>query len=819
MGPSEGRRHQGPGAEAKRLAGGKAPGRIGGDCARLCAIFAAISVVTPSPAFAVEIGGGTPDLLLIAVVLAAGALALAGGLWAISEHQSTVSLRRALRAATAKSRARLSARDAWLSAARESLLVWSTDPAERLSFGDAARLMEACMAGPDAMRLSASLEAFSASGAPFALSCRAADKRTIAVRGRPAGGHLAVFLEASAPEGVVDFRGALEAVPIPAWVRAKDLTLTFVNRAFLAASGATEDAALAANLAFDRSEHDLAASARSDNRLVAAKRFALLSGRRRALAFSLAPLPDGGVVGAAIDVTEVAEAEARLQQHIAAHADALNQLATAVAIFGPDRKLSFYNRAYLRLWDVPEAFLKAHPTHGEILDKLRELRRLPEQPDFRAWKLQRSRLFEQRDRLPEELWHLPSGQTLRVVAQPHPFGGLMFLYEDVSDQLRLESSYNTLVKVQKATLDTLQEGVAVFGPDGRLKLHNAAFARIWRLEPDELAGEPHLKRITEACASRFAGDRIWDILTTSVTSAASARSREWGEIERSDGVIVALSIAPLPDGATLASFVDITDRFRIEAALRERSDALEASDKLKSEFVERMSYELRTPLNSIIGFAEMLKAGLAGSLSERQGNYVDDIVKASNTLRDLVNGVLDLSQIESGTMKLDLEKLDLYLLLFGIAEHVRDWAAKMGLTFKLDCQGEGGQFVGDARRLKQVAFNLISNAFKYTPRGGTVTLGGDIHGDDVQIFVADTGPGVPADIMPSAFERFSAKGGTAARAGAGLGLALVNRFIELHDGWVELESRAGEGTRVTCHLPGNFGLLPPPSPNDLRARA
>ena len=780
---------------------------------------ASISIIAPNPVVAGGIGADPLDLVLTAVVLAAGALALAGGLWALSEHRSTVSLRRALRAATAKARARLSARDAWLAAARESLLVWNADPAERLSFGDAAKLMDACMAGPDAPRLSASLELLSASGAPFALSCRTVDKRNITVRGRPAGGYLAVFLEATTPGGVLDFRGAFEAVPIPAWVRAKDLTLTFVNRAFLAACETTEEAALATDLAFDRSEHDLAASARADHKVVAAKRFALLSGRRRALAFALAPLPDGGVVGTAIDVTEVAEAEARLQQHIAAHADALDRLATAVAVFGPDRKLSFHNSAYLRLWNLPEAWLKTHPTHSEILDKLRELRRLPEQPDFRAWKLQRSRLFEQQDQLPEELWYLPGGQTLRVVAQPHPFGGLMFLYEDVSDQLRLESSYNTLVKVQKATLDTLQEGVAVFGPDGRLKLHNASFARIWRLEPAELNGEPHLKRIAEACAAHFAGDRIWDILTASVTSAGSARSREWGEIERSDGVIVALSIAPLPDGATLASFVDITDRFRIESALRERNEALEASDKLKSEFVERMSYELRTPLNSIIGFAEMLKAGMAGPLNERQNTYVDDIVKASNTLRDLVNGVLDLSQIESGTMKLDLEKLDLYLLLFGIAEHVRDWAAKMGLALKLDCQGEGGQFVGDPRRLKQVVFNLISNAFKYTPRGGTVTLGGKVQGDDVQIFVADTGPGVPADIMPSAFERFSAKGGTTARAGAGLGLALVNRLIELHDGWVELASRAGEGTRVTCHLPRNVGLQQLPPATDLQAHA
>ncbi|HMF28987.1 MAG TPA: ATP-binding protein, partial [Candidatus Cybelea sp.] len=405
------------------------------------------------------------------------------------------------------------------------------------------------------------------------------------------------------------------------------------------------------------------------------------------------------------------------------------------------------------------------------------------------------------DFLSEELWHLPNGKALRVVPQPHPFGGLTFLYEDVTERIALESSFNTLIKVQSATLNTLQEGVAVFGPDGRLKLYNAAFARIWRLEPSDLAGEPHLKRIADICATRFGRDRIWDIVTSTVTAAAPERQREWGEAERSDGAIISLSIAPLPDGATLASFVDATDRFRIETALRERNEALEASDKLKSEFVKRVSYELRTPVTSIIGFAEMLSAGTPGPLNQRQTEYMDAIVRASGGLRDLINDILDLSTIESGAMQLDLQELNLYALLSGMTDHAQEWAGKIGLTLKLDCREDAGNFVADGKRIRQVVFNLLSNAFKYTPRGGRVTVGGDIIGDDVRIYVADTGPGVSPELMPSAFERFSAKGVAVARAGAGLGLALVNRFVELHHGWVELESQPGAGTRVTCHLP------------------
>jgi signal transduction histidine kinase len=763
--------------------------------------------LAPSPTFAADLPAPalSLDLLVLLIVLAAGALAIAGGLWGYAERKNTVSLRETLRATTAKARALLAARDAWLSAGRESLMVWGADMSAPLSFGEGAALMEACLVGPDATDLSAALDALAANGTSFGLTCRTTDARAIRVRGRPAGGSVAVFLEPDGREQTKEpeFQAILDAIPIPIWVRRpQDLALTFVNRAFLAASATpSHEAALQMNIAFDRSERDLASAARGDNTAVEAKRFAILAGQRRALSFTLVPLPNGAVIGSAVDVTASSEAETKLRQHLDAHADTLDRLATAVAIFGPDRKLTFYNRSYVRLWGLPEAWLDVHPSEGEILDRLRELRRLPEQPDFRAWKQERLKLFERLDQHPEELWHVPGGKTLRVVTQPHPFGGLIFLYEDVSDQLRLESSYNTLIKVQKATLDTLQEGVAVFGPDGRLKLHNAAFVRIWRLEASELSGEPHLRRIADACAARFGRDQVWEIVISTVTAAGPERRREWGEAERSDGAILSLSIAPLPDGATLVTFVDATDRFRIESALRERNEALEASDKLKSEFVKRVSYELRTPLNSIMGFAEMLANGTPGELNQRQGEYADAIVRASGGLRDLINDILDLSTIEAGAMALELQDLDLYTLLSAVADHAQEWAGKIGLTLSLECRKDAGSFVADGRRLRQVVFNLLSNAFKFTPRGGRVILGGDISDDDVRIFVADTGPGVSPELMPSAFERFSAKGIAVTRAGAGLGLALVNRFVELHHGWVELESQAGLGTRVTCHLP------------------
>ena len=502
-----------------------------------------------APAAAAALSLTASDFVVLAIVFGACALGLAGGLLGLSEYLTAKRLRVSLRATKAKARAMLSARDVWLAGARESLIVWGADMNAPISFGDSPALIEACLAGPDATDLSTALDALAANGAAFALAARTSDGRLVHVRGRPAGGYAAVYLDVETRKDgeLPDYRPILDALPVPVWLRrAPDLALTFVNRAFLAVSGApAAESALSGNIAIDRSERDLATTARSNGEVVEAKRFAVLGGHRRALHFTLSPLPDGAVLGSASDITAQAEAESRLQQHMDAHSDTLDKLATAVAIFGPDRRLSFYNQAYVRLWGLSETWLDAHPSKGEILDRLRELRRLPEQPDFRAWRQERLKQFENLDQHPEELWHLPGGKTLRVVMQPHPFGGMTFLYEDVSDQLRLESSYNTLIKVQKATLDTLQEGVAVFGPDGRLKLYNAAFARIWLLEPSELSEEPHLNRIAGLCAMRFGRDRAWEIVTSTVTAASPERQREWGEVERSDGKIISLTIAPL----------------------------------------------------------------------------------------------------------------------------------------------------------------------------------------------------------------------------------------------------------------------------------
>ena len=788
--------------------------------------LAVVACALPTPALADVLPAlGERDLVLAAVTTGAVALAVAAGLWAVAEQKVTGRLRRALRVAGARTRAAVGERDALLSSAKEALIVWGRDGSGPYSYGGAEAAIDSCLAGADAIDLSRALDALSEKAESFALRAHDRNGHPIHFRGRAVGGMAAVWVE---PEQKVksqslDFRGMLDALPIPVWLRDRTLSLVWANRAFVEASGAASaDAAITAQTSIEKSEHDLAAMARNAGQLHEARRFAVIAGQRRALAFTHQPMDDGTIVGSAVDVTENVQADAKLQQHLDAHSDTLDRLATAVAIFSRDQRLTFYNRAFAQLWGLAETWLDSHPSDGEILDRLREVRKLPEQRDYHAWKRERLGLYgAAQEYLPEELWHVPGGKTLRVVAQPHPFGGLTFLYEDVTARIALESSYNTLIKVQSATLDTLSEGVAVFGPDGKLKLHNASFARIWELTPKDLAGEPHVRAIAAACAEKFGDAEIWEGLIQAIVSGSGAK-RDLGEIERNDRTILSLALSALPDGAILVTFADVTDRFRIESALRDRNDALEAADRLKSDFIKHVSYELRTPLNTVMGFAQHLASEIPGALNPRQSEYVQDIATGAKTLTDLVDNILDLSLIESGALRLELTRIDLHALLEDVAAHAREWAAKVDLTLAVDVPADAGQFLADDRRLRQIVFNLLSNAFKFTPRGGTITLSGRIQGEDVQIAVADNGPGIAPEVKANVFERFASKSRAGQRAGAGLGLALVNRFVELHDGWVEIESGSlgnEGGTLVRCHLPRRIHDEGPATPDQNRTAA
>jgi len=618
---------------------------------------------------------------------------------------------------------------------------------------------------------------------------------------------------AEAEADAARWRDLLDRLPHPLWWYRADLTIGFANRSAMAVLGGTPGQTDGTLATVGR---ELAGRAQAADGDQTESLHLVVGGQRRLYELTEAPLPSGGLMAVAIDHTAVEALQADLARHVAAAAEVLETLGTAIAVYGPDRRLKLANRAFADLWRLDADWLQTEPTIQEVLEALREGRRLPEYADFPEFKRAQVNLFQSLTETREELLHLPDETTIRMVVTPHPFGGLMFTYEDVTDRLALERSYNTLTAVQRETLDNLHEGVAVIGGDGRLKLFNPAYCRIWGFEPERLADSPALSALVEQWRRFFPVEADWEIRRARVMGELAERRPSRGTMMRGDGTAIEHSSVPLPDGATLFTYVDVTDRLRVETALRERNVALETADRLKTEFIANVSYELRTPLNTILGFAEILANQYFGELTPRQLEYSRGILESSHRLLALINDILDLATIEAGYMALERAEVELHGLLANVLSLMRERARNQQLTLLFDCAPTIGVLPIDPRRIKQALFNLLSNAFKFTPPGGTVTLAARREANEVVITVTDTGVGIPEHDQARVFERFERATKFGRHSGAGLGLSLVKSFIELHGGRVEITSVEGQGTTVVCRLPtvvrGDAPVMPVRAP-------
>ena len=595
-------------------------------------------------------------------------------------------------------------------------------------------------------------------------------------------------------------RALLDSLPAPVWARDSAGELVFVNSAYADAVDAGDPAeAVARRLELlDQSARAELGRTRAAGETYTGRLPAIAAGGRRI--FEVVDVPSAaGSSGIAIDRTEVETMRAELTRMVEAHRRVLDQLATGVAVFNVDRKLTFYNAAFRVLFELDAGCLDQTPSDAAVLDTLRSKRKLPEEHDFRQW---RQHLYEAyRTVEPKEhMWHLPDGRALRVVTTPNPEGGVTYLYDEVTERLDMHRRYDALIKVQSETLDHLSEAVAVFGSDGRVRLHNPAFQRMWKLSHDALEQHPHAEAVTAWCQALHDDNTVWRSLRASVT-AIDNRESLVARIERRDGAMIDLATMPLPDGATLVTFQDRTDTVNVERALRERNEALEAADSIKIDFVHHVSYELRSPLTNIIGFANLLGDPAFGTLTHKQDEYLGYITASTNALLALINNILDLATIDAGAMTLNLGDVDIRNSMEAAAEGVQDRLVKNRISLDIRAPANIGSFVADERRLRQILFNLLSNAVGFSPEGEIVTLVAERHPDAVYFRVTDRGPGIPPEAMDKVFDWFETDSMGSQHRGPGLGLSLVRSFVELHGGTVTIDSASGQGTTVTCAFP------------------
>ena len=601
----------------------------------------------------------------------------------------------------------------------------------------------------------------------------------------------------------------IEAAPFPMWYRGPDLKLGLVNSAFVHAVEGKDAADVIERSAElidgegDDSAGAIARKALENERIVSQMQPAIIRGERRMLRIVNVPLSTGAVAGFAVDIQDLEDARSELARHIDAQRELADRLTAGTAQFDADRGLSFFNRPFAAMSQLDPDWLTEKPEFDRVIDRMRDNQRLPETRDFPAWKEERRAWFTSAEEAVEEEWVLPNGDHLRVVAQPLPDGGLRLIFEDRTEQLRLASARDTLLRVRAATFDNLFEAISVFASDGRLYLWNRRFLEDWELDEEWLATHPRVDELVPAMARKLVNPTAAAQVREMVRQTTNERESASGRISMTDGRHFQFAAVPLPDGNALFTMVDVTDSSRIEAALRERATALEEADRVKTDFVANMSYELRTPLTSIGGFAELLGGGYAGELGPKAKDYVGAILESVDRLSKLINDVLDLTTGDARGVLLEKERVDIAGLCRSAAETAKLRAAEKAQKLEIEISPSAGHVFGDARRLRESVEHVLQNAIAYTDRKGRITL--TAKGDKKQavIHIRDNGSGISSEDIPRVFNRFDriVEAGVRGEAALGLGLPLTRQFIEAHGGSVELESEQGKGTVVTLTIP------------------
>ena len=602
--------------------------------------------------------------------------------------------------------------------------------------------------------------------------------------------------------------GLIEASPLPMWHRGPDYRLSFVNTAYVeAVDGQSGDDVVADEIELVEpvdgvSALSAAAKAQEAGKPVERLVSATIGGERRQIKVYDIPMGEVGVGGIAIDMQELINARTDARRQAEAQRNMLDKMSAAVAQFAADRSLTFWNLPFQRQFGMREEWLSESPEFARVLERMRESGKMPDVRDFPEWRAERENWFHIAAPV-EENWLLPDGTHLRLVGQPTADNGLLLIFEDRTEQAQLASARDTLLRVRTATFNNLFEAVSVFSADTRLSIWNSRFEEIWGVEEDLLAQHPRFDELLPRLAPSLQKPSHVSILRELLQMTISTRQPRKSRIAFADGRIFQLSTVPLPDGNALLAMLDVTDSLQIEQALRDRNAALSEADSIKGKFLSNMSYEFRTPLTSISGYAELLQQGIGGELPPQAKDYVDAISKSAERVGQQINAVLDFTQSEAGALPVARKPVDIAELVNTVEASAAEAAAKAKAVLVLDVKPNAGTIQGDAVRLKQAMDAIVDNALTHGGQGLRILIHASGDRNGVTLVVSDNGPGMDAQAQTMALDPVLRSQKAAAGQGmnGGLGLPLARKLVELHGGQFELESQPGAGTTVALRLP------------------
>lgn len=598
-------------------------------------------------------------------------------------------------------------------------------------------------------------------------------------------------------------RQAINSFPFPVWIRNEDLQLSFCNPAYAHAvhAASNEQAVLAGTeLVYEKSPREariLAAAARAAGKEHKAREFVVMNGKRRRVEVSEIPLPAQGesfrskTLGFVKDITREQELLDALQNHINSNNGVLEHLKTAIAVFDMETRLQFYNTSFLNLWDLEEEWLDGSPTYSQFLDILREKRKLPENRDFTAYKTKEVSYFSALVSAQENIMHLPSGITLRRMLIPHPLGGLMITYEDVTGHLTMERSVTILNETQLMLINQMREAILVFGSDGRLRLANDAYKSLWHVNTDEIKkSPPSIIDMLEKQKPFFETDKNWPSLKEQLLGVITAHTGEIFQILRSDGKILEFAAFSLPDGGIFVSFFDVTAEEKSSLLLAEKENLFshykqttQQADKLRSVFIEQLYHEISSPLASLTETSKTLLFEKNKGLTKTQKSYIQALFDSTFSLKKLLDDMTDLALIEAGSGILELDSIDVPALLASAVHAMSARVKQKEIDLKLECEDLLPPIIADKKRLKQILYYLLSNAVDDSYKNAVITLTAATE-EEGEKWLSLT-------ISETSLDLKKKKEKAPPSSQTGFSATLIKNLIEMHDGKLLRSDRKG----------------------------
>ncbi len=493
------------------------------------------------------------------------------------------------------------------------------------------------------------------------------------------------------------------------------------------------------------------------------------------------------------------ETQRRLEERTTFLTALIENAPLAIVVMDPERRVRMCNRAFERLFQYKQAEIEGEPLEKLIIpsDDAEELEMtIPQLERGRTVHAVARRLRKDGSLVDVELHAVPlqaGGQLL----------GFFGIYQDITERKRAEEQ----LRLQGAALEAAANAILITDLEGRITWVNPAFTRLTGYGTAEVIGQT--ARLLKSGEHEEAFYRtLWNTIRT---------GQAWhGEIinRRKDGTLYTeeQTITPMfNDRGEISHFIgikqDATERKRAEEEhihalrLQAENEALARADRLKSEFLADMSHEFRTPLNSILGFSELLLE-TCGNLTPKQTEDLRIIHREGRNLLMLVNDLLDLARIEAGQLPLEPAVVSVHETFLRILDAFAVGFKEKGLCHRIEVEPATLAVWADPRRLDQILTNLLGNALKFTRRGG-VTLRARPAPEGVCLEVIDTGVGIPVDALPHVFDKFyqarqQAEGTT---KGTGLGLAITRHLVELQGGGIGVKSTAGKGSRFFFTLP------------------